>query len=205
MRVGFKVVLGVLMLGIALQGAPVRADEIADQLKEGLEAYQKGDYRRAVEVLNFSVGQIQQQMASKLKDAFPQPLAGWKAEDAASQYGGVPFLAQGVSASRRYFTEDGGKEVYVEFVSDSPLLQAVLMFFSNPAIVATQPNMKLVKVKGRSAVQKFAREDREGEINVVIGSRLLVTVKGQNLDKPDDVQAYADAVRYDLLEKFLQN
>lgn len=202
---GFKVLLALLVLGLVIQAGPARADEIADQLKEGLEAYQKGDYRRAVEVLNFSVGQIQQKMASKLEEAFPEPLKGWKAEAVSSQYAGLAAAAVGINVSRRYEMGDSGKEVEIQFMSDSPLLQGAMMFLANPALLAMQPNTKLVKIKGQNATERFNPQDREGEITVVMASRLLITIKGREMDKPDELRAYAEAIRFDVLQTFLQN
>jgi hypothetical protein len=203
MRVWIKV-LCVSMLVTCGFGFQAHADEVTDQIKEGLDYYQKGSYSEAVNALNFAVGQIQQMQASGLKNVFPEPLKGWKAEESTGQFGAASFMGGGVSASRRYYMENGDKEVNIEIVTDSPLLQSVMMFYSNPAFFSSQPGTKLVKIQGRKAVQKFDPQNREGEINLIIGSRMLVTIKGQSLEKVDDVLAYANAIQYDALEKLLE-
>ena len=203
MRGSLKVFCGFILM-ISLCGLTVHADEISDQIKEGLDFYEKGNFSEAVNALNFAVGQIQQKQASGLKNVFPEPLPGWKAEESTGQFGAAPFLGGGVSASRRYHKEGGNKEVDIEFVSDSPLLQSVMMFYTNPAFYSSQPDTKLVKIQGRKAVQKYVPQDREGEINIIIGSRMLVSIKGRGLEKADDMLAYANAIRYDALEKFLE-
>lgn len=203
MRIRFTVIC-VLMLAASLGGLQARADEITDQIKEGLDFYNKGDFSEAVNALNFAVGQIQQKQTAGLKSVFPEPLSGWKAEESTGQYGAAPFLGGGVTASRRYYVENTDKEVDIEFVSDSPLLQSVMMFYTNPAFYSSQPDTKLVKIQGRKAVQKYMPQDREGEINIVIGSRMLVSIKGQGLDKVDDMVAYANAIKYEALEKYLE-
>jgi hypothetical protein len=153
----------------------VCADEVADQIKEALELYEKGNYSEAVTNLNFAVGQIQQKQAAGLKVVFPEPLV-----------------------------EDSDRSVDIEIVTDSPLLQSVLMFFTNPAFTASQPDTKLVKIGGQKALQKFNSQDREGEINIVIASRMLVSIKGRGSDKPDDMLAYANAMDFGKLSKFLE-
>jgi len=180
------------------------ADEVADQIKEALELYQKGNYSEAVANLNFAVGQIQQKQAAGLKGVFPEPLQGWQAKDSSGDFAPAAFLGGGVSASRHYYVEDTDRSVDIEIVTDSPLLQSVMMFFTNPAFTASQPDTKLVKIGGQKALQKFNSQDREGEINIVIASRMLVSIKSRGSDKPDDMLAYANAMDFGKLEKFLE-
>ncbi len=195
-----------LALVVIVTACPVsaHADEITDQINEGLQLYEKGSFSEAVSALNFAVGQIQQKQTAGLKNVFPEPLGGWKAEETAGQFGGAPLLGGGFGASRHYFVEDGDKSVDIEIVTDSPLLQSVLMFYTSPAFYASQPDTKLVKIKNRKAVQKFTPQDKEGEVNIVIGSRMLVSIKGRGLGSIDDMLAYANAINYDALEKILE-
>jgi len=183
---------------------PAHADEISDQIQEGLQLYEKGSYSDAVAALNFAVGQIQQKQTAGLKNVFPEPLKGWKAEESAGEFGGAQMLGGGITASRHYFVENGDQTVDIEIVTDSPLLQSVLMFYTSPAFFANQPDTKLVKIQGRKAVQKFNAKEKEGEISIVIGSRMLVSIKGRELPASDDMVAYANAINYEMLEKFLE-
>lgn len=202
MWVALRVLLALL---IVLLGAyRACADEVADQIKEALELYEKGNYSEAVANLNFAVGQIQQKQAAGLKGVFPEPLEGWQAKDSTGDFAPAAFLGGGISASRHYYVEDSDRAVDIEIVTDSPLLQSVMMLFTNPAFTASQPDTKLVKIGGQKALQKFNPQDREGEINIVIASRMLLTIKGRGSDKPDDMLAYANAMDFSKLEKFLE-
>jgi hypothetical protein len=194
----------VAVLAVAFCAVPAYADEVSDQIKEGLQLYEKGSYSEAVQTLNFAVGQIQQKQTAGLKDVFPEPLKGWSAEESTGQFAGAPMLGGGITASRHYSVEDGDKTVDIEIVTDSPLLQSVLMLYTNPAFFANQPDTKLVKIQGRKAVQKFNAKEKEGEISIVIGSRMLVSIKGNQLPSIDDMMAYANAISYETLEKFLE-
>jgi len=203
MRVLVK--LGLVLTFVTFFHAAAQADEIIDQIKEGLQLYEKGSHSEAVTALNFAVGQIQQKQAAGLKNVFPEPLAGWQAEESSGESAPAAFMGGGISASRHYYVENQDKSVDIEIVTDSPLLQSLMMFFTNPAFFASQPGAKLVKIQGQKAVQKFSRQDREGEIDIVIGSRMLVSVKGQAIDNTDDLLAYANAIDYQALVKFLEN
>jgi hypothetical protein len=189
---------------LAVCSFPAHADEISDQIKEALGLYEKGDFSEAVTALSFAVGQIQQKQSSGLQKVFPEPLEGWKAEETTGEFAGTAFMGGGFSASRHYYVEDSDKSIDIEIVTDSPLLQSVLMFYTNPAFHAGQPDTKLVKIQGYKAMQKFSAQDQGGEINIVLGSRMLVSVKGHGLDKIDPMTAYANAIDYGALEKMLQ-
>jgi len=62
----------------------------------------------------------------------------------------------------------------------------------------------LIKIREHKAVQKFTDQEKEGEVSVVIRSRMLVTVKGHGLDKIDDLMGYANAIDYNALVKHLE-
>lgn len=196
--------IALLVLAMSVSAIEVRADEISDQIKEGLMLYEKGSLSEAAVALNFAVGQLHQKQAEGLKGVFPEPQEGWKAEDTAGEFGAAQLLGGGISASRHYYVEDGDRSVDIEMVTDSPLLQSVLMFYTTPAFYANQPDTKLTKIQGRKAVQKFSPQEKEGEINIVMGSRMLVSIKGSNLDSVDEMVNYANAVDFVALEKFLE-
>lgn len=193
----------VLTLLSMLWTFPVYADEVADQIKEGLQLYEKGDYSEAVSALNYAIGQIQQGQASALRAIFPEPLEGWKANEAEGEFAPAVLLGGGVTASRHYYVEDGDKTINIEFVSNSPVLQPVMMLLSNPAFIGQEPGSKLTKVKGYKAVQKFSGQDKQGEISLVIQSKMLVTLKGSGIESVDELMAYADVIDYGALEKFV--
>jgi hypothetical protein len=177
------------------------ADEVTDQIKEALELYEKGNHSEAVASLNFAVGQIQQAQASGLKKVLPQPLPGWEAEETSGNFAPAA-LGGGISASKAYHKDD--QSIEIEIVSDSPLLQSVLTFYTNPAFYAGQPDTKLVKIQNRKAIQKFTPQDQQGEIQIVIANRMLVSIKASGTEKLDDMLAYANAIDYNGIEAFLQ-
>jgi hypothetical protein len=101
----------------------------------------------------------------------------------------------GVSASRSYMKEDAS--VDVQIVTDSPMLQGMMMLFTNPAFAASDGG-KLEKINGRKAIVKYSAAEREGTINIMVVNRFLITIDGRSVTK-DDLTAYARAVDYDKL------
>ena len=198
--------LRILMLSLVtvLLGAmPGYADEIAARIKEALQHYENGELGEAVSVLNYAISQIQEKKTLVLKETLPAPLPGWKAEEPSGDQVPMAFFGAGVTVSRHYYSEAGEKSVDIEIISDSPLLQSMLSFITNPALLAAQPGVKLLRINEHQAVQKFNSRDKEGEISIVIRSSMLVKVRGTGLDKIDEVLLYAKAIDYNALAKYV--
>ncbi|HSG88617.1 MAG TPA: hypothetical protein VLA56_05355, partial [Pseudomonadales bacterium] len=65
---------------------------------------------------------------------------------------------------------------------------------------ATQGGAKLQKVSGQKAIVRYDAEGKDGEVQVIVGGRYLVTAKGRSVEEAD-LTGYAAAVDYEGLEK----
>ncbi|MFQ5445017.1 MAG: hypothetical protein ACE5EK_10425 [Nitrospinales bacterium] len=110
---------------------PAYADDVTDSIMEALQQYKKGDLASAAGNLDYAAQLIRQKKGDQLQTLLPPPLPGWKAEDANSQAIGMAMLGGAVTASRKY--RKGGSKVTVSIVTDSPMLQSIMMMFTNPA------------------------------------------------------------------------
>jgi len=191
-RVGRALAFG-LCAGMLACG-PVFADEVEDSITQGLEQYKKGSHAEAMASLNFAAQKIGQIKADSLKSFIPQALPGWTGDEASSQAAGTAMFGGGLSAEGRYRKGEQG-DVTVRIVTDSPLLQSTMMLVSNPAF-ATSSGGKLEKINGQTAIVKYEAQDKRGDINVVVGGKVLVTVEGVDVSQ-EDLMAYAKAVAYD--------
>jgi hypothetical protein len=100
----------------------------------------------------------------------------------------------GLSAEGHYRRGDKG-DVTVKIVTDSPLLQSMMMLISNP-MFATSSGGKLEKIKNQTAIVKYEAQEKRGDINVVVAGKILVTVEGNEVSR-DDLMDYAKAVDYE--------
>jgi len=173
---------------------PVFADEVTDSITQGLDQYKKGSYAEAMTSLNFAAQKIGQIKADGLKVFIPKPLSGWTVDEVVSQAAGTAMFGGGLSAEGRYRKGDKG-DVTVKIVTDSPLLQSMMMLISNP-MFATSSGGKLEKIKNQTAIVKYEAQAKRGDINVVVAGKILVTVEGNDVS-PDDLMGYAKAVDYE--------
>ncbi|MEE9192144.1 MAG: hypothetical protein V3U04_05975 [Candidatus Aerophobetes bacterium] len=198
---------GVVLLAAALVLVWAQAawgqDEISDTIERGKELYQEGKYSEASSELQFAVGQIQNLQAEQLKQLLPDPLPGWTAEEASASAAAMGLFGGGVTASRTYRKEGTDEYIEIEILSESPLLQTVLMFLTNPMMASAQPDTKLVRIKGEKGLEKFSAQDEDGELSVVLDGKTLLTVRGSRITDKDILYEYVDAVDFEQVRKAL--
>lgn len=172
--------------------ADADADEVEDAITEALQSYKDGDFTAAAGSLEYAAQLIRQQKGGQLEVFLPQPLSGWTAADASSQAMGAAMLGGGVTAQRSYTKGDGN--ITIQIITDSPMMQGMMMLFSNPMFAASDGG-KLEKIKGQKAIVKYKAADKQGDVNIMVANRFLVMVEGSGVSK-QDLKAYAGAVDY---------
>jgi len=184
-------------LSIFVSGA-VWADDVTDSIEEALEYYEEGDFVEAASSLDYASQLIRQKRSGSLEGFLPEPLAGWSAKDVESQAAGAAYMGGMISAKRVYRKEQG--QITIEIFTDSPMLQSMVMMFSNPAY-ASADGGKLTKINRQKAIIKYKPSNKNGEINIVVAKKYLVTVKGRKVNESDLID-YASAIDYKKLKKF---
>ena len=167
-------------------------DEVTDAINEALQSYQDGKFSEAMTSLNYASQLIGQKKGGDLQSFLPKPLDGWEASEATSQAMGAAMLGGGVSAERRY--DKDSASVTVQIVTDSPMLQGMMMMFSNPMLAGADGG-KLEKIAGEKAIVNYDNQQKTGKINLVIANRFLVTVEGDGVSL-EDLKAYAAKIDY---------
>ena len=173
--------------------APAVADDVTDYINEALEFYKDGQYSEAVSSLNFAEQLIQQKKSSGLEAFLPEPLKGWDAEAATSQAAGSAMLGGGISAERQY--SKGDSSIRIQILADSPMLQGVMMMMSNPMFAASDGG-KMERIGKQKAIVKYDAGNKEGEIQIVVANRFMVTVEGDGISDTE-LKDYAKAIDYD--------
>jgi len=100
---------------------------------------------------------------------------------AASLFGG------GLTAERTYTKEKS--IVKISIITDSPVLQSMIMMFSNPIFAASVGQFELIN--GYKGIVNY--QNNGGDINIVINNRFLITLKGKSVSR-DDLMDYAKTV-----------
>jgi hypothetical protein len=146
------------------------ADDILDAIDQGRKAYQSGDMTAAKQSLDLASTLIGQKNAEGFAKMLPEPLAGWRAEEAQSNaVGGAIF--GGVSAASRNYTNAKGDNVEISISGDSALLMQFAPMMNNPAMAAMMG--KLIKIGSQRAIQ-----NQDGDVVMVVANKFLINVQG---------------------------
>lgn len=178
----YTIVTAAAFLFMSIISSPVLADDVTDSINEALKHYNNGEFADAVQGLDYASQLIRQKKGGQLEAFLPQPIPGWTAKAAKSQSTGSAMFGGGVTAERSY--AKGKSRVEVKIMTDSPMMQAIMMMFSNP-MMATSDGGKLEKINGEKAIVKYNEERRDGNINVVVANRFLITVEGNHVARED--------------------
>lgn len=184
--------VSVLTIAFVAFSAIGHADDITDSINEALQYYKNGEYADAVGSLNYASRLIQQKKGKGLESFLPEPLSGWTAQEANSQTAGAAMFGGGVTAERKY--SKGSGSITVQIITDSPLMQGVMMMFSNPMFAASDGG-KLEKIERQKAIVKFDATNKQGEIKIVVANRFFVLIEGEAITE-EDLKAYAKAIDY---------
>jgi hypothetical protein len=180
------------LLLMSLVSSPVLADDVTDSINEALKQYSNGEFADAVQSLDYASQLIRQKKGGQLEAFLPEPIPGWKAEAAKSQAIGSAMFGGAVTAERSYVK--GDSRVNVKIITDSPMLQGIMMMFSNP-MMATADGGKLEKISGEKAIVKYSTDNKDGNINMVIAGRFLITVEGNDVARQDLI-AFAQGIDF---------
>ena len=187
--------IAVITVALFLGAAPALADDVTDTINDGLSQYKAGQFTEAAGSLDYAAQLIRQKKGGSLEAMLPKPLNGWTADDPTSVAAGAAMFGGGVTAQRSYYKDDAS--VTVAIVTDSPMLQSMMMMVSNPAFAASS-GMKVDKVNGQRCMYEYDPSDKSGEMSLVVANKFLVTVSGSGVAR-EEMKAYAEAIDFDKL------
>jgi hypothetical protein len=190
-----------LLLLLSALSTGLLADEVTDQIGQGLEAYKAGDLRQAMEDLKYAIAQVQERLNTGYVELLPRPLPGWQADTAEAQSAGMAMMGGGTQFSRTYRSPPTGESVTVRMTADSPMLQAMGMMLSNPMVIGSQPGTKLYRHGRHRGTLKHEPEENSWEISLMVGSRLLVQVEGKGMKSQEPVETYLKTIDMAAVEK----
>ncbi len=172
-------------------------DTVLSTIEEAVKQYEAGEYTAAASNLDYASQLVRQKKNENMMLLLPEAPDGWTAGEASAHAISSAVLGGGVTVSREYFKDDA--TMSLEIVSESPVLQSVLMMIKNP-MFAGAGGGKLVTLKGQKAIVKFDEQNKSGDLHVVVAGRFMVAVKGNNIVREDLLQ-FAQKVDYKRLSE----
>jgi len=154
-------------------------DPVIQTIEKALDEYKNQNYSNAATNLDYASQLIRQKKGEALSAFLPEPLEGWTASESKSQVTAVSLFGGGLTAEQGYSKDDS--EITIAIITDSPLLQPMIMMFSNPIFAASAGKFELIN--GYKGIIKH--QNKNGDVNIVVNNRFLVTVKGRNVSEEE--------------------
>jgi hypothetical protein len=173
------------------------ADDVTDTINQALNNYKEGKLSDAAQNLDYAAQMVRQKKGTELQKFLPAALAGWKAQDSKSEAMGASMFGGMLSAERKY--EKDQSIINIKIITDSPMLQSMMMIFSNP-MLASSDGGKLQNIKNQKAIVKYNTEDKSGKISIIVANKYLIEIDGETVDQQALID-YASAVDFDTMIK----
>ncbi|RLD94850.1 MAG: hypothetical protein DRI93_03370 [Aquificota bacterium] len=165
-------------------------------MEKAKDLYRQGKYKEAIDELKSAMARVKARQMKAFEEVLPPPPQGWKAGEPSTAPVVPDFLGGGVKVSRMY-TGPSGERVEVAILSQSPLIQSVLSLISSVSVLGQVGNTRLFLYKGEKALERFYPHDRRGELDVVVGGRALVMIKGEGISKASLLTEFLKGIKWE--------
>lgn len=130
----------------ALSMGAAKADEILDNLKEAIAAYEEGEIQETMEIVEYTRTLLSQKRSGTLEEVLPDALAGWTREDSdgSDNAAAMAMMGGGTLVQARYRKEDGTK-LDLQIMAESPMIAMMAAQLGNPAVLAQMGKVKRIK------------------------------------------------------------
>lgn len=162
-------------------------DPVIQIIEKALDEYKSQDFTNAATSLDYASQLIRQKKGEALSKLLPEPMEGWTASEGKSQVTAASLFGGGLTAERTY--QKDNSTVTISIVTDSPLLQSMIMMFSNPIFASTAGQFELIN--GYKGIVNY--EGTGGKINIVINNRFVVTLDGRLVTR-EELMDYAKTI-----------
>lgn len=188
-------ILSISMLSVAR----AQENEVVEVMNEAKDAYKLKDYREASNQLTKALRMVNEQFVQELMRYLPEPFDGWEADRPEGVTPGLTISTE-LSVKRRYFKRGTGKSIELDIISNATKIPTLRSWIINPDILKTQPGIEIVELKDMRCIAKFDAVDKYAEINLIIGSSILVIIRGFEAKDLNDVKKFAEKIKVNEIE-----
>ena len=187
-------VLTSTVFAVALLSGPATADEILDNLKEAIAAYEEGEIQETMEIVEYTRTLLSQKRSGTLEEVLPDPLSGWTREesDGSDNAAAMAMMGGGTLVQARY-RKDDGTQLDLQIMAESPMIAMMAAQLGNPAVLAQMGKVKRIK-------RQKVLLNKDGGLQAMIDNRFFVQMEGSATH--DDMLAYFEAMDIKGMKEF---
>ncbi len=190
----------IFILCILLPGG-IRAqeNEVIEVMKEAQDAYKLKDYREASNQLIKALRLVNEQFVQELMRYLPEPFDGWEADRPEGVTPGLTISTE-LSVKRRYFKRGTGKSIELDIISNAVKIPTLRSWIINPDVLKTQPGIEIIELNDMACIAKFDSVDKYAELNFIVGSSILIVIRGFEAKNLDDVKKFGEKIKVNEIE-----
>lgn len=186
------------------------AENIQGEAIESLTTAQKfvsdGNYKKAIEEINYALAKINELTATELLKYIPDPPAGYTLINKQSQgVGAAASIAGTAGATAEYSYSDGGNinlNIAIGGVTGKMASIAALgSIFAGLSQDAGGGQTRQIRVQGYTGTEVYNSNDQTGTLSFQIGDKTSVTFEGSGIQSADTLKGLAKHFDFAGLEK----
>ena len=192
--------LGLVVCFLAAGFALAEDLDVAKLIDEGKAAAAGKHYGKSLQSLSLALTEITRLRMDALKEFFPAAKDGWEANEIETQSNfGALGGAFGFATLKRTYTK-GEASYDAELVIDAPTIVGPMQMVINMG--GGQSGSQVITVQGRKAVLRLEKENKSGELQILLNAgNAMLTIRGRQVEKKADLEAYANGFSLEVLEK----
>ena len=195
-----KILLAGLLTLPLMMCTPLVADEIEDQIKAGLKAYQDKEYKIAMDELKFAMTELEKLAQNENQKLLPQALDGWTMQvDDNNVQAAMSMMGGGTSIGAEYVRDN--ETIHLQIIANSPMIAMVGMMINNPMMASMDENTKPYRYKRIKGIKQT--EEGNIEITLLLVGQILIKINGENLKDPAVLEQYLDKLDMNALKEAL--
>lgn len=192
-----KIVISAVVATLLTSG--LFADEIEDQIKLGLDSYQSGDSKTAIEDLNYAIAKLQEKVNADNAKLLPEPLKGWSAKKVENSSGAMSMLGGGTQMSRTYTRSN--ERIKISIMS-GPMVGTTLGMINNPMLLSNSPDTTAYRYKRYKGMKKVS--NNTVEVMLSVAGQIMVQINARSVNNAEEViESYLGSVNFTALKAAL--
>lgn len=194
------IMIGMMTLPMLLS-SPLMADDITDQIKAGLEAYEEKDYKTASEELKFVTALLEKLNQEENQKLLPGPLEGWTLKENNNNDNQIAMSMFGGGSSMKSEYRRDKEKITIEVMANSPMMSVMSMMIKNPMMMAGQKNTKPYRYKKAKGMKKV--DGKTTEITLILVGQIMIKLTGKNLKDDAVLEEYLKQMDMNKLKEAL--
>lgn len=190
--------------------APLQAQDIRDEAMASLETagsfVKNGNYKKAIEEINYALAKINELTAAELINFIPDAPKGFTLVSKQSQGIGAEATIAGSAGATAQYTDSKGAKIDVTIALGGMTgkiasFAALGSIFAGMSQDAGLGQTRKVRVQGYTGTEMYNAEEQSGNLSFQVGDETSVTINGEQIESAETLMELAKAFDFAGLEK----